>query len=128
MLLFKNKAFTVWDNIEPTAMFVYGNMLLLTNASKYLYYMPLLPFSFTEAYTATNGQIDFVLNKGYLNETTDAVITEDGVAKTFSKKSNTTISLTTGALGSTVIITYTAMPCYNDDGVVYESYWSSKDF
>jgi len=129
IILFKNKAFTIWDNIDPTAMFVYNNMLFFTNASRYLHYMPLFPYTITEVTTAYDQQIDVPLLKGYLNETTDALVYENGVSRLFSKKDNSTISLTVPAvIGNTIVITYTVMPCYNDDGSTYEAYWQSKDF
>lgn len=129
-LVYTNGSWMLWDNLNPTCFVVYDNSLLFTNSNKYLYRLPFQPFYITETFTATAGQTNFTVSKGYINEAgNDALVYVDAVPiLTDSEKvSNTEFKIPACTAGQTVKIEYLSSLCYNDSGDAYESRWESKD-
>lgn len=122
----------VWDNWNPTLFLLYDNQLLMSNENKYLYRCTLDRFYVTETFEAEEGQTDFILQKGYLNEAyTEAEVKVDNIkleSNEYVKLNNNKFRIIAGTTeGQIVDIKYYSLQSYNDDGVAYNCYWHTKD-
>jgi hypothetical protein len=122
----------IWDNWNPTMMFMFEDILIMSNSDKLLYRYTFDRFYMTETFAATAGQTDFIMQKGYLNiAKEDVTVTIDGVAQTtekYFKASNTTVKLVTPCVGGeAVVVKYYSLQSYNDVGVPYNCEWYTKD-
>lgn len=135
LVFHQSKGWLLWDTISPTAWIEYNNTLILTNAKKYLYRLALERFHVQETITIVPGQTDYSVSRGYLNDINKdmfvTIISGGGTIETpvtnAVKLSHTQFRLPQMPSGTHIVINYTSNLCYNDDGVPYHSYWTSKD-
>jgi hypothetical protein len=132
ILIYTGVGWIVWDNLKPTEFIKYDNQLLMTNQKKYIYRISLNRFYQSETFTATQDQLIFTVQRGYINEIhEDVYIYVNDVLVDNSiciKKSNTTFQIPNPCnVNDVVRIEYLSLLSYNDDGDSYSSYWESPD-
>lgn len=122
----------LWDNINPTAMFVYENQLLLTNTHRYLYRMPFKPFYVEESFSIGSTPTTIItVNKGYIDEVgknCDVYVGSTLInPENITKINNTTIEIPPTS-NATVYVKYTSEVCYNDqENGSYNVVYHTKD-